>query len=255
MDRLGVVFRASPRQSDVMIVAGTLTNKMAPALRKVYDQIDGLAASPRPSLLAAGGTLSDAQIAVGLNHGIYGPQDQGAYNGHYQGRFFVHLDARWNWKPYWGHNRAAALVHFHGPKPDDYAAHRERRSTSHAIYEELVAACDRADNASLARGEGRGARLCERMSSLGPVSVKVLTQFSGGKGRLASKACGAPKVTSRFDRGNPTIVSTGAHEVVFNASSAGHFSVELFGQDDLTDALLIFIDDASDETHTTPSTA
>lgn len=33
-DRLGVVFRASPRQSDIMIVAGTLTNKMAPALRK-----------------------------------------------------------------------------------------------------------------------------------------------------------------------------------------------------------------------------
>ena len=28
-----------PRQSDVMIVAGTLTNKMAPALRKVYDQM------------------------------------------------------------------------------------------------------------------------------------------------------------------------------------------------------------------------
>lgn len=35
MDRFGVVFRASPRQSDVIIVAGTLTNKMAPALRKV----------------------------------------------------------------------------------------------------------------------------------------------------------------------------------------------------------------------------
>jgi len=39
MDRFGVVFRASPRQSDVMIVAGTLTNKMAPALRRVYDQM------------------------------------------------------------------------------------------------------------------------------------------------------------------------------------------------------------------------
>jgi NADH-quinone oxidoreductase subunit B len=39
LDRLGVVFRASPRQSDVMIVAGTLCNKMAPALRKVYDQM------------------------------------------------------------------------------------------------------------------------------------------------------------------------------------------------------------------------
>jgi len=39
LDRFGVVVRASPRQSDVMIVAGTLTNKMAPALRKVYDQM------------------------------------------------------------------------------------------------------------------------------------------------------------------------------------------------------------------------
>ncbi len=39
LDRFGMVFRASPRQSDVMIVAGTLTNKMAPALRKVYDQM------------------------------------------------------------------------------------------------------------------------------------------------------------------------------------------------------------------------
>jgi NADH dehydrogenase (ubiquinone) Fe-S protein 7 len=39
MERFGIVFRASPRQSDVMIVAGTLTNKMAPALRKVYDQM------------------------------------------------------------------------------------------------------------------------------------------------------------------------------------------------------------------------
>merc|ERR1712142_739205 len=39
MDRFGVVFRASPRQADVIIVAGTLTNKMAPAFRKVYDQM------------------------------------------------------------------------------------------------------------------------------------------------------------------------------------------------------------------------
>jgi NADH-quinone oxidoreductase subunit B len=39
MDRFGMIFRPSPRQSDVMIVAGTLTNKMASALRKVYDQM------------------------------------------------------------------------------------------------------------------------------------------------------------------------------------------------------------------------
>lgn len=34
LDRFGVVFRPSPRQNDVMIVAGTLCNKMAPADRK-----------------------------------------------------------------------------------------------------------------------------------------------------------------------------------------------------------------------------
>ncbi|PGH23965.1 hypothetical protein AJ80_02027 [Polytolypa hystricis UAMH7299] len=38
-DRLGIIFRASPRQSDVMIVAGTVTNKMGPALRLLYDQM------------------------------------------------------------------------------------------------------------------------------------------------------------------------------------------------------------------------
>ncbi|KAG7290146.1 hypothetical protein NEMBOFW57_000143 [Staphylotrichum longicolle] len=38
-DRYGIIFRASPRQADVMIVAGTVTNKMAPALRLCYDQM------------------------------------------------------------------------------------------------------------------------------------------------------------------------------------------------------------------------
>jgi len=38
-DRFGIIFRPSPRQADVLIVAGTLTNKMAPAFRKVYDQM------------------------------------------------------------------------------------------------------------------------------------------------------------------------------------------------------------------------
>ncbi len=39
LDRFGLLFRPSPRQSDLMIVAGTLCNKMAPAFRKVYDQM------------------------------------------------------------------------------------------------------------------------------------------------------------------------------------------------------------------------
>lgn len=39
LERFGFLFRPSPRQSDVMIVAGTLCNKMAPAMRKVYEQM------------------------------------------------------------------------------------------------------------------------------------------------------------------------------------------------------------------------
>ena len=47
------VFRASPRQADLMIVAGRVTNKMAPVLRQIYDQM------PEPKwVLAMGGCAS-----------------------------------------------------------------------------------------------------------------------------------------------------------------------------------------------------
>ena len=39
MDRFGIVMRASPRHSDMIMVAGTLTNKMAPTLRRLYEQL------------------------------------------------------------------------------------------------------------------------------------------------------------------------------------------------------------------------
>ena len=38
-DRFGTIFRASPRQSDVMIVAGTLTKKHAEFIKRLYDQM------------------------------------------------------------------------------------------------------------------------------------------------------------------------------------------------------------------------
>ncbi len=38
-ERFGMLYRASPRQADLMIVSGTLTRKMAPTVRTLYDQM------------------------------------------------------------------------------------------------------------------------------------------------------------------------------------------------------------------------
>lgn len=53
LERFGMAPRGSPRQSDVMIVAGTLTNKMAPALRRVYDQM------PEPRYVVSMGSCAN----------------------------------------------------------------------------------------------------------------------------------------------------------------------------------------------------
>ncbi|UCD16345.1 MAG: NADH-quinone oxidoreductase subunit B [Candidatus Zixiibacteriota bacterium] len=53
-DRLGMIFRASPRQSDLIIAAGTITKKMAPRLKLLYDQM----AEPRYVIAMGGCTVS-----------------------------------------------------------------------------------------------------------------------------------------------------------------------------------------------------
>src|SRR6184192_528213 len=63
------VFRASPRQADLMIVAGRVTQKMAPVLRQIYDQM----AEPKWVLsmgvcASSGGMFNNYAIVQGVDH-------------------------------------------------------------------------------------------------------------------------------------------------------------------------------------------
>ena len=68
LDRLGVLFRASPRQADVIIIAGTVTKKMLPAIKTVYEQM------PEPKYVIAmgacacsGGIFDTYSVAQGID--------------------------------------------------------------------------------------------------------------------------------------------------------------------------------------------
>jgi len=52
LDRFGIIFRATPRQADIMIVSGTVCKKIAPVLRRLYDQM------PEPKYVIAMGNCA-----------------------------------------------------------------------------------------------------------------------------------------------------------------------------------------------------
>jgi NADH-quinone oxidoreductase subunit B len=70
LGRFGMeVFRASPRQADLMIVAGRVSQKMAPVLRQIYDQM----VEPKWVLsmgvcASSGGMFNNYAIVQGVDH-------------------------------------------------------------------------------------------------------------------------------------------------------------------------------------------
>ena len=70
ISRFGMeVFRASPRQADLMIVAGRVSNKMAPVLRQIYDQMS----APKwviamGACASSGGMFNNYAIVQGVDH-------------------------------------------------------------------------------------------------------------------------------------------------------------------------------------------
>lgn len=65
LDRFGLFFRGTPRQSDLMFVSGTVTTKMAPVLRQLYDQMaDPKYVIAHGGCACAGGPFHDSYFVV-----------------------------------------------------------------------------------------------------------------------------------------------------------------------------------------------
>jgi NADH-quinone oxidoreductase subunit B len=71
LDRFGIIFRASPRQSDCIIIAGTVTKKMLPVIKTVYEQM------PEPKWVIAmgacacsGGVFDTYSVVQGIDEAL-----------------------------------------------------------------------------------------------------------------------------------------------------------------------------------------
>ncbi|HKK01713.1 MAG TPA: NADH-quinone oxidoreductase subunit B family protein [Desulfuromonadales bacterium] len=71
LDRMGILFRASPRQADCIIIAGTVTKKMLPVIKTVYEQM------PEPKYVIAmgacassGGVFDTYSVVQGVDHAL-----------------------------------------------------------------------------------------------------------------------------------------------------------------------------------------
>jgi NADH-quinone oxidoreductase subunit B len=70
-DRFGIIFRASPRQADCIIIAGTVTKKMLPVIRTIYEQM------PEPKWVIAmgacacsGGIFDTYSVVQGIDEAL-----------------------------------------------------------------------------------------------------------------------------------------------------------------------------------------
>lgn len=71
LDRFGIIFRASPRQADCIIIAGTVTKKMLPVIKVVYEQM------PEPKWVVAmgacacsGGVFDTYSVVQGIDEAL-----------------------------------------------------------------------------------------------------------------------------------------------------------------------------------------
>ena len=64
LDRFGAVFRATPRQSDLLLVAGTITYKMASRVRRLYEQM------PEPKYVVAMGACASCGGLFNMSYSV-----------------------------------------------------------------------------------------------------------------------------------------------------------------------------------------